>query len=117
VGNPAPNGNPGYNSGVLLLNLDKLRMNEDFNSYLEPENVQKLVQKYRFKGHLGDQDFYTLLSFERPEFFYTLSCGWNKQLCQWWRDKGYSEVFDNYFSCVDDEVKIWHGNCDTPFPQ
>ena len=45
MGNPAPNGNPGYNSGVLLLNLDKLRMNEDFNSYLEPENVQKLVQK------------------------------------------------------------------------
>jgi len=117
VGNPAPNGNPGYNSGVLLLNLDKIRMNDKYNSYLEPENVQKLVEKYRFKGHLGDQDFYTLLSFERPEFFYTLSCGWNKQLCQWWRDKGYSEVFDKYFSCVDDEVKIWHGNCDTPFPE
>lgn len=80
-------------------------------------SVFHFVNRYRFKGHLGDQDFYTLLSFERPEFFYTLSCGWNKQLCQWWRDKGYSEVFDKYFSCVDDEVKIWHGNCDTPFPE
>ena len=69
--------------------------------------------RYSFKGHLGDQDFYTLLSFEQPQLFYQLPCTFNRQLCQWWKNKGYERVFDEYFACSGD-VKIWHGNCDTP---
>jgi len=117
LGNPPPHGNPGYNSGVLLLHLHRMRMSDLYNSYLEPERLHQLLQKYSFTGHLGDQDFYTLLSFEQPQLFQTLDCSWNKQLCQWWKDKGYEGIFDQYFKCHQPHIKIWHANCDSQFPQ
>ena len=52
---------------------------------------------------------------ERPEFIHTIDCGWNRQLCTWWRDRGYADVFANYSKC-DSEIKLWHGNCNTPIP-
>ncbi|XP_076809874.1 xyloside xylosyltransferase 1-like [Clavelina lepadiformis] len=115
-GSQLPDGNPGFNSGVLLLHLDHLRSSKVYNSYLDNKVMGQLVQKYSFQGHLGDQDFFTLLSFERSELFFILDCGWNKQLCEWWRNKGFEDVFDYYFKCGE-TVKIWHGNCNTPFPK
>uniref|UniRef100_H2Z3T5 Xyloside xylosyltransferase 1 n=1 Tax=Ciona savignyi TaxID=51511 RepID=H2Z3T5_CIOSA len=116
VGDPYPKGQPGFNSGVLLLHLDNMRSSNMYKSYMDANRLQQLSQKYYFKGHLGDQDFYTLLSFEYPQLFHVLPCGWNKQLCQWWKDKGYQDVWDQYFECSGD-IKIYHGNCNTPFPE
>ena len=68
------------------------------------------------QGHLGDQDFYTLLGMERPELIHKIDCGWNRQLCTWWKDRGYADVFENYSKCKS-ETKLWHGNCNTPIPE
>ncbi|XP_042676947.1 xyloside xylosyltransferase 1 [Centrocercus urophasianus] len=116
VGEPPPDGLPGFNSGVLLLNLEAMRRSKLYNQLLEPGMVQKLTEKYHFKGHLGDQDFFTMVGMEHPELFHVLDCTWNRQLCTWWKDHGYSDVFDQYFRC-DGEVKIYHGNCNTPIPE
>ncbi|KAM6260115.1 xyloside xylosyltransferase 1 isoform 1-T1 [Spheniscus humboldti] len=116
VGDPPPDGLPGFNSGVLLLNLEAMRQSKLYNQLLEPAMVQKLTEKYHFKGHLGDQDFFTMVGMEHPELFHVLDCTWNRQLCTWWRDHGYSDVFDQYFQC-EGEVKIYHGNCNTPIPE
>ncbi|KAM7106621.1 xyloside xylosyltransferase 1 [Ciconia maguari] len=116
VGDPPPDGLPGFNSGVLLLNLEAMRQSKLYNELLEPAMVQKLTEKYHFKGHLGDQDFFTMVGMEHPELFHVLDCTWNRQLCTWWRDHGYSDVFDQYFQC-EGEVKIYHGNCNTPIPE
>uniref|UniRef100_A0A493THT1 Xyloside xylosyltransferase 1 n=1 Tax=Anas platyrhynchos platyrhynchos TaxID=8840 RepID=A0A493THT1_ANAPP len=99
VGEPPPDGLPGFNSGVLLLNLEAMRRSKLYNQLLEPAMVQKLTEKYRFKGHLGDQDFFTMVGMEHPELFHVLDCTWNRQLCTWWKDHGYSDVFDQYFRC------------------
>ena len=115
AGDPAPKGNPGFNSGVLLMDLDRMRKSERYNTLLDSDIVEKLAQKYSYKGHLGDQDFYTLVSLENEDLFYVLPCTWNRQLCQWWRDKGYENVFDSYFNCQG-KINIYHGNCNTPFP-
>ncbi|NP_001376433.1 xyloside xylosyltransferase 1 [Gallus gallus] len=116
VGEPPPDGLPGFNSGVLLLNLEAMRRSKLYNQLLEPGMVQKLTEKYHFKGHLGDQDFFTMVGMEHPELFHVLDCTWNRQLCTWWKDHGYSDVFDQYFRC-EGEVKIYHGNCNTPIPE
>ncbi|KAM9274775.1 LOW QUALITY PROTEIN: xyloside xylosyltransferase 1 [Cariama cristata] len=116
VGDPPPDGLPGFNSGVLLLNLEAMRQSKLYNQLLEPTVVQKLTEKYHFKGHLGDQDFFTMVGMEHPELFHVLDCTWNRQLCTWWKDHGYSDVFDQYFQC-EGEVKIYHGNCNTPIPE
>ncbi|XP_015727350.1 xyloside xylosyltransferase 1 [Coturnix japonica] len=116
VGEPPPDGLPGFNSGVLLLNLEAMRRSKLYNQLLEPSMVQKLTEKYHFKGHLGDQDFFTMVGMEHPELFHVLDCTWNRQLCTWWKEHGYSDVFDQYFRC-EGEVKIYHGNCNTPIPE
>ncbi|KAL3862296.1 hypothetical protein ACJMK2_008275 [Sinanodonta woodiana] len=116
VGDPPPNGLTGFNSGVLLLALDKMRESKIYNSVLISGEIEKLTQKYMFKGHLGDQDFFTLLSMEYEDLFYVLPCTWNRQLCQWWKNHGYESVFDLYFKC-EGQINIYHGNCNTPIPK
>lgn len=115
VGDPPPDGLPGFNSGVMLLNLDGMRRSTLYNQLLEPERVAQLAEKFHFRGHLGDQDFFTMIGMEHGELFYPLSCGWNRQLCTWWRDHGYRDVFQLYYQC-DGPVHIYHGNCNFPIP-
>lgn len=115
VGDPPPDGLPGFNSGVMLLDLGAMRTSALYNRLLQPNNVAKLADQYRFRGHLGDQDFFTMIGMEHPELFYPLACGWNRQLCTWWRDHGYGHVFQLYYRC-EGPVYIYHGNCNTPIP-
>ncbi|KAL6469150.1 hypothetical protein MHYP_G00226740 [Metynnis hypsauchen] len=115
VGEPHPNGLPGFNSGVMLLNLEAMRLSALYNKLLEPERVAHLAEQYHFRGHLGDQDFFTMIGMEHPELFHQLACGWNRQLCTWWRDHGYGDVFQLYYQC-DGPVYIYHGNCNTAIP-
>ncbi|MBN3273449.1 XXLT1 xylosyltransferase, partial [Polyodon spathula] len=115
VGDPPPDGNPGFNSGVMLLDLEAMRRSEPYNQLLEPRSVGRLADKYRFQGHLGDQDFFTMISMEHPSLFHVLDCVWNRQLCTWWKDHGYGNVFQLYYHCQG-PVKIYHGNCNTPIP-
>ncbi|XP_074524683.1 xyloside xylosyltransferase 1 [Halichoeres trimaculatus] len=115
VGEPPPEGLPGFNSGVMLLDLGAMRTSALYNKLLDPANVAKLTEQYRFRGHLGDQDFFTMIGMEHPELFYPLACGWNRQLCTWWRDHGYGEVFQLYYRCSG-PIYIYHGNCNSPIP-
>lgn len=99
----------------MLLDLASMRASSLYNQLLEPDHVAKLANQYRFRGHLGDQDFFTMIGMEHPELFYSLACGWNRQLCTWWRDHGYGDIFQLYYRC-DGPVSIYHGNCNTPIP-
>ena len=120
VGDPPPNGLTGFNSGVLLLHLAQIRQSNLFNAYLNNSHlVERLLRKYHFTHpHLGDQDFYSLLSFEHRELFYFLPCYWNRQLCTWWKGKGYDDVWENYYNCNNDRnIRLYHGNCQTVIPK
>ncbi|XP_050710893.1 xyloside xylosyltransferase 1-like [Eriocheir sinensis] len=114
-GPPTEGGFPGYNSGVVLVDINKLRQSKIIKSYMERSKLVERTSHYSFQGHLGDQDLYTLIALDHPEVFYTLPCTWNRQLCEWWRGHGYQSVFDKYFACPQ-ELKIIHGNCKTPIP-
>ncbi|GFR59440.1 xyloside xylosyltransferase 1-like [Elysia marginata] len=110
IGEPPPDGITGVNSGVLLLDLDKLRCSDAYNSMFLPSYVPNLVNKYSIMANLGDQDFYTLIQLEQPELLYLLPCGWNRQLCQFWRMDEFKEVFDLFYACQG-PVHLFHGNC------
>ncbi|KAH8413697.1 hypothetical protein KR222_004107 [Zaprionus bogoriensis] len=109
-------GYPGLNSGVVLMLLNRIRDSKMYFELLSEYEVHKLVVKYSFKGHLGDQDFFTLLGYEYPNLIYRLDCIWNRQLCTWWKDHGYSNIFDAYFRC-EGVIKMYHGNCNTRIPE
>jgi lipopolysaccharide biosynthesis glycosyltransferase len=116
VGGPPPNGLTGFNSGVLLLDLDKMRKSKIYESLLTPEAVDRLTNKYHFRGHLGDQDFFSLIGMEHEELFHVLPCTWNRQLCTWWGEHGYGDVLEQYYKCAG-KINIYHGNCDTAIPK
>lgn len=107
-----PKGFQGYNSGVILFNLSAIRKSKIYPQLLTNASVTSLAEKYTFRGHLGDQDFYTLIGYEYPEVVYRMSCGFNRQLCVWWREHGYKDVFDFYFKC-EESVVVLHGNCNS----
>lgn len=109
-------GYPGLNSGVVMLRLDRIRQSRLYAEIIKQESVKNMVEKYSFKGHLGDQDFYTLMGFEFPGLIYRLDCVWNRQLCTWWKENGYGKVFDSYFHC-EGTIKLYHGNCNTRVPE
>ncbi|XP_050074786.1 xyloside xylosyltransferase 1 [Anopheles maculipalpis] len=109
-------GYPGLNSGVVMLHLDRIRRSRLYEEIIKESTVKNMAEKYSFQGHLGDQDFYTLMGFEFPGLIYRLDCVWNRQLCTWWREHGYSDIFDQYFHC-EGTVKIYHGNCNTRAPE
>jgi hypothetical protein len=115
-GSTDPKHMQGINSGVLLVDVDKMRNSQNYTAVLEPDAITRLFEHFQIDGRasLGDQDFLALLSFEHPEFFHFLPCGWNRALCQFWR-KVYPDIFDQYFFC-DDQVKVYHGNCDSVIP-
>lgn len=109
-------GYPGLNSGIILMNFDRIRKSRLYEESLKAENIKRIIEKYSFRGHLGDQDFFTVLGYEFPDLIYRLDCVWNRQLCTWWKNHGYSDIFDNYFHCEGD-VKVYHGNCNTRIPE
>jgi lipopolysaccharide biosynthesis glycosyltransferase len=116
LGNPPATGFPGFNSGVLLLHLDHLRHSATYAAVFTTSTMHDLAQRYQFRGHLGDQDFYTLLYIVHPGLFEVLPCGHNRQLCTWWqRHPVYAAVFDEYHQC-NESVLIWHANCNSQSP-
>lgn len=116
LGDPPPDGITGYNSGVLLMDLDKMRNSHVYDQILTGNVLKNITKEYQFQGHLGDQDFYTVISIKYPELFYTLPCSWNRQLCTWWRDNGYSDVFELYHKC-EEPIHVYHGNCKSTIPE
>ena len=73
-----------------------MRKSEEYNTLLTESVLTTLCNKYNFRGHLRDQDLFTLISTENEHLFYTLPEQWNTQVCVWWRDHGYCDVFDLY---------------------
>jgi hypothetical protein len=40
---------------VVLLHLAKMRESNSFNKYLEVQEIDRVCQKFKFKGFIGDQ--------------------------------------------------------------
>ena len=109
-------GFPGFNSGVALLHLSRMRASIEYNAMMQDGAplLQALAQQLLFKGHLGDQDLFTLLYIRHTEWFSVLPCHYNRQLCAWWYDfAGYDSLRGDYYPCEDASVLIYHGNCNS----
>ena len=57
----------GLNTGVVLYHLGRMRASQQWASYLHKEDVFRLMDEYAFHVTLGDQDWFTNISFKvRP---------------------------------------------------
>ncbi len=82
LGLSPPQGWPGFNTELMLLDLEKMRQSNMIKRYLDLENQFTIVTKYDFKSRqvLPQLDeWLTLVGIEKPELFFTLPCQWNVQ--------------------------------------
>ena len=99
----------GFNTGVALYNLAKMRQSEAYKSMTSPTAMKRLAEKYMVQGTVGDQDWLTVLGWEMEEMFYLLPCHFNVQTDQVYNTEEYKEVWDMYHKC-DSLTKILHRN-------
>ncbi|CAH2055874.1 unnamed protein product, partial [Iphiclides podalirius] len=96
----------GYNTGVMLLDLAKIRSRVDWGSLWRSavsQNIERLKQTT-----LADQDVINALIKDNPTFVYNMSCQYNVQMSTKTLAKGcYGEDRDN--------VKIIHWNSPTKY--
>ena len=89
-------GYQGFNGGLQLHDLKKMRANAAFNDITGPAQYKTWTTEHRRpwsngkackvrNWDLGDQDFLALLGAAEPQWFYTLPCHWNYQLCTFWQ--------------------------------
>jgi len=109
----------GLNTGVVLYHLARMRESALYNSYLHPEAVDHLMERYHLKMSVGDQDWFTALSFAQPRLFVQLPCTFNMQTSlQYW--SSHKSMFWSYRHCEPGHlarIKIFHGNGCGPKPE
>jgi len=101
----------GLNTGVVLYNLARMRESEEWQNYLDKENVAKLMFNYGFHVTVGDQDWFTNVSFNSSELVYILPCEFNTQVSvQYWRPP-WEDIFWDYHQCDRPYVIIHRNGC------
>jgi hypothetical protein len=94
---------------VVLLQLGRLRASRSYTGYLAAEGVAGLRRHFRYAFRLGDQDWWTNLSFLHPALFHPLPCWFNVQtslqyLAQPWR----ARFPDFHHCCPATAVRVLH---------
>ena len=112
-----PGRSQGLNTGVVLFDLQKMRNSEIYNGYLVPQKITDLFDSYQMKMLVGDQDWFTLLSFQEPNLISILPCQFNAQTSlQYWSSN--KATFHSYHYCdVLSKIKIFHKNGCGPRPE
>ncbi|XP_023325652.1 uncharacterized protein LOC111699263 [Eurytemora carolleeae] len=101
----------GFNTGVVLYRLDRMRESEIYNKFLSSDRVSFLTKKFMYKISLAEQDFFTNLGFIHPELFNILPCTFNKQESIQYLAPPFEEIFDLYHDCKEKkDVKVYHIN-------
>ena len=103
----------GFNSGVTLYNLEKMRKSLEYQQEVNIDRMEELAVKYMFAGTVGDQDWLTLLGWERPEMFHVLPCQYNVQIHEGYKNTEFAQYWNHYRNCSEPshpDTKIVHKN-------
>lgn len=101
-------GKMGINSGVMLMNLTRMRITQ-FKNDMTPvglhwdELLMPLLQKYKLNITWGDQDLINIIFHYNPEMVYTLPCHWNYR-------PDHCIYGSNCAPAEDEGVFVLHGN-------
>ena len=90
-----------------------MRESPGWGEEVKLDRMRMLTTKFSVLGTVGDQDWLTLLGWDRPELFYSLPCQYNVQTHEGYNTSEYEEVWPLYRNCSapsDPETKIIHRN-------
>ena len=106
-----PGEKQGFNTGVVLFDLKRMRASRLYNKMISPQRVKEIQEKYKYKFTLGDQDWFTNLGWLHPELFYILPCKFNSQTSVQYLRPPWEETFQQYHHCDDhSNIVIFHRN-------
>jgi len=112
----SPEGLPGFyqgfNTGVALYNLTRMRQSEIYTKELQFTNMEDLVKRYAVDGYVGDQEWLTQLSWKLPQLFHLLPCQFNQQKADF--SAIYPGTWEAYHDC-EEPSKIIHNNGEMDF--
>jgi len=117
LGQPGPL--QGINTGVVLFWLERMRWSLLFNDELNFGAMKNLSTEFGMTFTLGDQDWWAMLSWKKPELFYNLPCRFNKQMSLQYLREPWEEIFDSYHNCSSTKAQtmIFHRNGCGPTPE
>ncbi|XP_056384270.1 glucoside xylosyltransferase 2 isoform X2 [Hyla sarda] len=101
-------GTTGVNSGVMLMNLTRIRKQQFKNNMIPAgltweEMLHPLYQKYKNYITWGDQDLLNIIFYFNPENLFVFPCQWNYR-------PDHCMYGSNCKSAEEDGVSILHGN-------
>jgi len=75
----------GVNSGLVLYKLDNMRKSREYNEELTAERMESLSGRYlpNHDWNLAEQDWFSLLSWEKAHLVKLLPCQFNVFRCHW----------------------------------
>merc|ERR1712203_1116737 len=81
IGRPPPNGKPGFNSDLIVMDLEKLRASASYKGFFNEAKLNQLVKNYMFHSSsdtpsLGDM--INLMAVDVESLFMNLGCEWNR---------------------------------------
>lgn len=90
-------GTNGMNSGVMLMNLTRMR------AFPWTEKILEAYQKYKLSITWGDQDLLNIIFHDHPELLYVYSCDWNYR-------PDHCMYGNNCRAAKDNGISVIHGN-------
>jgi hypothetical protein len=108
IGRPPPNGKPGYNPDLIVMDLDKLRASASYRTFFNEAKLNQLVKNYMFHSSsdtpsLGDM--INLMAVDVESLFMNLGCEWNR-VAQDTPDS----LGKKYNVCEKEYIHVWNGN-------
>lgn len=108
IGRPPPNGKPGYNPDLILMDLDKLRASASYRTFFNEVKLNTLVKNYMFHSEsetpcLGDM--VNLMAVDVENLFMKLGCEWNRRV-----EETTDMLEKKYNVCEADFIHVWNGN-------
>ena len=104
----------GFNGGVQVLDLRAQRASALYTSFLATFSFAAPPAHARFRHNLdlGDQTLYSILNETHPSAIAELPCGWNLNLCQYWRAQEGGGAWGREASLAGCQggVRLVHGN-------
>eukprot|EP00094_Tigriopus_californicus_P007508 TCALIF_07228-PA protein Name:"Similar to Xxylt1 Xyloside xylosyltransferase 1 (Mus musculus)" AED:0.37 eAED:0.42 QI:0/0/0/0.33/0.5/0.66/3/0/403 len=111
LGRPPPEGKPGYNPSLMLMDLEKLRASVQFKTYFSEIRLNKLMKQYLFHSSadipsLGD--IINLMAADNENMFYNIGCEWNRN------SRSSTDLLDKKYNVCPgvNHIRAWHGNPD-----
>jgi len=99
----------GVSTGVMLLQLDKMRESEEYNEELTPSSMTRLSSRFipRPEWSLTSQDWFSLISWAKPHLVALLPCQYNVHSCSSAVAFSNPEAFSN-IPCSEETAVLHH---------